>query len=228
MDPVTAAMALYALGQGISSYSSSRDRKSAQKAAQKAAKLKKVATLSSDQSRFLKDWTKNLDPNAMDIGRNKSYRAGSEYLNNLLSGDPEAFKNFEAPYMRQFQEEIIPEIANRFGGRQQSSAFQQALGQQASGLSERLAALRSGLQMQAAPQALQYARAPGEFGLAGAQLALGTPSFGYTQKGGPGGGGGFMSALGQGVGSGLSAYGLYSMMNRSPGNPAYQQQTWNG
>lgn len=89
---------------------------------------------------------------------------GTNYLQNLLSGSPEAFQQFEAPIKRQFQEQVIPGIAERFSGlgsgAQSSSAFQQALGQAGSGLSENLAALRGGMQMQALPQALQFAQQP--------------------------------------------------------------------
>jgi hypothetical protein len=80
------------------------------------------------------------------------------YLGNLLSGSPEAFQSFEAPFKRQFQEEIVPGLAERFSGlgagAQRSSAFQNALGQAGAGLTERLAQLRSGLQHDAAGQTL--------------------------------------------------------------------------
>lgn len=94
------------------------------------------------------------------------YQQGSQYLQGLLSQDPEAFKNFEAPYQRQFQQQIGG-IAERFGGlgATSSSGFQQALGSASTDLSERLAALRSQIQMQALPQALQYAGAPLEHGM---------------------------------------------------------------
>ena len=36
--------------------------------------------------------------------------------NSLLSNDPEAFKAFERPAMRQFNEEILPSLAEGFGG----------------------------------------------------------------------------------------------------------------
>lgn len=89
---------------------------------------------------------------------------GSNYLQNLLSGSPEAFSNFEAPFKRQFEQETVPGIAERFSGlgsgAQSSSAFQQALGQAGAGLSENLASLRSGLQMQALPFAQSYSQQP--------------------------------------------------------------------
>lgn len=90
------------------------------------------------------------------------FSQGSNYLQNLLSGSPESTQAFEAPAMRQFNQQIIPGIAERFAGQGglSSSGFQNALGSAGADLSERLAALRGGLQNQAAGQALGYAQQP--------------------------------------------------------------------
>jgi hypothetical protein len=57
----------------------------------------------------------------------------------------EGIERFQAPYLRQYQQEIVPGLAERFSGAgagaQSSSAFQQALGGSAVDLQERLAAL---------------------------------------------------------------------------------------
>lgn len=104
-----------------------------------------------------------------NIQQSPLFQQGSSFLQNLLSGSPEATAAFEAPYMRQFQEQIIPALSERFSGgfgipgassAKSSSAFQQALGAAGAGLSENLASLRSGLQMQALPQAFNYAQQP--------------------------------------------------------------------
>lgn len=99
-----------------------------------------------------------------NVAQNPAFQSGQSYLQQLLSGSPEAFQNFEAPFKRQFEEQTIPALAERFSGlgagAQSSSAFQQALGQAGAGLSENLAQLRSALQMQALPQAQQYAQQP--------------------------------------------------------------------
>jgi len=77
-----------------------------------------------------------------------------DYIQDLLSDDPKALERFSAPAMRQFQEQIIPDIAEQFAGRgvtpYQSSAFQRSLGEAGAGLSERLAAMREQLRPQAA------------------------------------------------------------------------------
>ena len=80
-----------------------------------------------------------------------------EYLNQILSQNPELMKQFEAPAMRQFEEQILPTIAERFSGlnAQKSSAFGQQLGQAGAGLSENIAAQRAGLGQQAIGQLQQ-------------------------------------------------------------------------
>ena len=77
-----------------------------------------------------------------------------DFLKNILSQDPETMKQFQAPAMREFQEDIIPSIAERFSGldAQKSSAFGQQLGKAGAGLEERLSAQRAGLGGQAISQ----------------------------------------------------------------------------
>lgn len=121
---------------------------------------------------------------AQGIGQNPLYQSGQNYLQDLLSGSPEAFEKFEAPYKRQFQEQTVPGLAERFSGigagAQRSSAFQQALGQAGAGLSENLASLRGQLQMGALPQALGYAQAP--FNQLQSLLGMNTQGFVPKQK----------------------------------------------
>ena len=86
--------------------------------------------------------------------------AGFEQLLSILSGTPEAAKQFEAPAMRQFEEQILPTIAERFTGllgegAQRSSAFGQQLGQAGAGLAEKLQAQRGGRQQNALTQLMQ-------------------------------------------------------------------------
>ena len=56
----------------------------------------------------------------------------------------EGMDTFKAPYLREFEEKIIPGLAERFAGMgagsQSSSAFEQALGSSGADLSEREAA----------------------------------------------------------------------------------------
>lgn len=149
----------------------------------KPDKFRQVSLLSKDQQRGLKDYFRN------PIGNNPLYQQGNNYLQNLLSGAPGATQAFEAPYLTQFYQQTVPQLSELFGGfgtgagAQQSSAFQNALGQAGAGLSENLAALRSQLQMQALPQALGYAQQPYSNQLAG----LGVRAFENTMQPGQAG-----------------------------------------
>lgn len=83
-----------------------------------------------------------------------------QQLISMLTQDPEAAKQFEAPAMRQFHEEIVPTIAERFTtqfgtGSKSSSGFRQALGAAGAGLAEKLQAQRGGRQQNAITQLMQ-------------------------------------------------------------------------
>jgi hypothetical protein len=79
-------------------------------------------------------------------------------------------ERFAAPARREFFEQTVPGIAERFAGEGglSSSAFQQALGQAGAGLSERLTAMREQLR----PQTLSALQGFG-------QMGMGTKPFGY-------------------------------------------------
>ena len=98
------------------------------------------------------------------ITGNRSYQLGSDYINRLMSNDPEAYAAFEAPYKQQFEQQVIPGIGERYAGmgagNQSSSAFRNELAQAGGNYTTGLAALRANMQMQALPQALNYAQAP--------------------------------------------------------------------
>ena len=80
--------------------------------------------------------------------------SGIQNLQQLLSGDPQAFEAFQAPARTAFEQQTVPGIAERFSGAgaQQSSAFGQTLGAAGANLEENLAAQRAGLQSQALQQ----------------------------------------------------------------------------
>jgi hypothetical protein len=141
------------------------------------------------------------------------YDLANQYYNNLLGGNQQqAFDQFSQPYMQQFQEQTLPQIAERFAGAGalSSSGFGQALGGAASGLQSQLAQLFSQLQSQAAGQQygqynqlaqtglnhqqFAYNHVPGSQGFLG--TALGAAG---TALGGPIG-----AALGAGIGGGIS------------------------
>lgn len=107
---------------------------------------------------------KGMKGGAMDVTQNQNYQTGQDWLQSMFN-DPQFFEQFEAPIQRQFQEQTIPELANRFagmgsGGSTGSTAFRNQLAREGSNLSTNLAALRGGMQQQAIPQLQAYAQQP--------------------------------------------------------------------
>lgn len=104
-------------------------------------------TLTGEQGQYLQQLMQMLSSLGPEV---------QNYFKDLFSEDPQAFEKFAAPAKREFEEQIIPGIAERFTGMgmgaQDSSGFQQSLGQAGAGLSERLAALREGLKSQGISQ----------------------------------------------------------------------------
>lgn len=62
-------------------------------------------------------------------------------------GEANDFESFAAPFRREFNEQTVPGIAERFAGLGglSSSGFTQSLGQAGAGLNEKLASLQTGL-----------------------------------------------------------------------------------
>jgi hypothetical protein len=144
--------------------------------------------------------------NGGGLSQSPLYNQGSNFLQQLLQGGPEAFQNFEAPYLQNFEQNIAPGIAERFagagtgGGAMSSSGLQQALAQAGRGLQTDLAGLRSNLQMQAIPQSLQYAQSPIMNMLQAAGLI---PGQYHEIPGQPGAVQGLLGAIGKGVGGAI-------------------------
>lgn len=133
----------------------------------KEAKTEQIPTMSPEKQQLLKQLFSGIG------GQGGALEAGLGNITNLLRGEPEAFEQFEAPLLRQFQEQIIPGIAERFAGADalESSGFRQALGQAGAGLTETLGAQRAGLQQSA------FGNLANLFG-----LGLGTQEFGLGQR----------------------------------------------
>lgn len=132
---------------------------------------------------------------------NALFGAGSSFLQNLLSGDPSAYAAFEQPLMTQFNQQIIPGIAERFAGQGtgagalSSSALHQSLGQAGRNLQGDIGALRGQLGMQAANTSSNY--------ISQLLQALGTPQFeNIYEQGGPG----MLHSFAQGAGQAIGTY----------------------
>lgn len=149
----------------------------------------------------------------------QNYGLSQDYLSRILSGDQGAYNEFAAPYMQNFEQQIMPRLAERFAGLTgpfgnpgQSSGFGQALGGAGAQLQAQLSGLHAGLQQQAAGQAQgQYNQL--------ANQGLGNRSFeNVYQPGNLGLLGGLASGAGQGIGSGLGMGLGYNMMNKYSGS----------
>lgn len=160
------------------------------------SKLKKFETLSHSQKKLVERLLQNKLPNLPSAKNNPLYQQGSSYIQQLLSQQPqERYAQLEAPYMRQFNEQIMPGIAEQYAGAGAlgSSGFQNAAGGASADLMERLASLNlnqqnifRGQQLGAVNQAQNYAMQPFNEAMQGRQLqlaryglGLGTPAFGY-------------------------------------------------
>ena len=159
-------------------------------------KLKKVATGTKEQQGL----HNNILQQAMGMsGAGGGYQQSQDYYNSLLQPGNEAFQNFASPFMNQFEEQILPGIAERFAGygggagALSSSGFGQALGGAGAGLQSQLAQLFAQLQSQAAgAQTNQYNQLT--------QTGLNYQPFAYQQQQGSAG---MLGPLATGVGTAL-------------------------
>nr|CAB4126380.1 hypothetical protein UFOVP88_33 [uncultured Caudovirales phage] len=238
---ILSAIASGATSAGVSHYlnkGSSEERRSGDQ-----GKLERYSNYDKRGEQVLRDIQRRAQKGGFNEGEG-SYKSGSQYIKNLLKGggiDEEEYQQFADPILRQFNQEIIPNIAEQFGGvnAQGSSAFQQALGASGADLSSRLGALRAQMsmhrkdqQLQGANLALNYAQAPNQQRYNFANLALSNPKYGYinqppTQSGTQQ----FLNQLGGGLGQGVGQFGSSWIANKfGPGGttttPQYGQTSW--
>lgn len=87
-------------------------------------------------------------------GAGGAFGDSADYYRNLLSNNSADQQAFEAPLKRQFQEDIIPQIAENFAGMGSgglnSSSFRNAGVRAGTDLAERLGSIRAGLRQQGA------------------------------------------------------------------------------
>jgi hypothetical protein len=144
---------------------------------------------------------------APDISQDQNFQNGQGWLNDLYN-DENFFDKFEAPLMRQFNEETVPGLANRFasmgsGGSTGSTAFRNQLGREGSNLSTNIAALRGGMQQQGVGQSLQYAQQPFQNIMQMYNQALGQPTQNQYTPPNAGFFGNILSGLSGGVAQGM-------------------------
>lgn len=166
--PAAATAVASFIGNKLSSSGGSRDR------------IKKMPTMSGRQTKFFNSFLQQAQ--GLQGG---GYQQAIGQLQGMLDPNSQIYKDFAAPQMREFNEQTIPGIAERFagagggmgalGGALSSSGFGQALGAAGAGLNTNLAQLRAQLQQQAIQSILgQYNQS--------AQTAIGAQPFAYGQR----------------------------------------------
>ncbi len=175
-------------------------------------KLSKVDNYSPQQSQFLNNMMQMLGSGNVGQGQQE----GTDLWRQMLNPSDESFNKFADPYKRQFEQETVPMLAERFagagggmGGGLSSSGFGQALSSAGGNLQSTLAALKSNLGMQAA------SGLTGQYGnLAG--MGLGAQPFNYTYR--PGGASALQGFLGGYASSGFPGMSGMGGMNGMGGN----------
>lgn len=174
---------------------------------------KQLPTMNKDQNRIMsqmsKGWGQGGPPPA--LGQNELYQQGQSLLQQLLSGGPD--EQLEAPLMRQYREQIIPQLVAQYGG-QSSSGLNNSLAQASQGLMEQLGAMRSQNRNSALGMVQQYAQAPRQQFFDEGSSMLQQQPFNYQQQG-PGFGQAFASNM---------AGGFSNMMGQQLGQKWGQQQ----
>lgn len=161
-------------------------------------KAKQVPAMTKEQSALLNQLIQMLGPQG---GLGQGMGEGIDLMRQYMDPSSEAVNQFAQPYMNEFNQQTVPQLAERFarmgggmGGGLSSSGFGQSLSSAGSDLQDKLAALKAGLGQQAAQSLMsQYG------GLAG--QAMGQKPFGYTYQ--PGGSGMFGNFLSSWTGAGF-------------------------
>jgi len=118
------------------------------------SKIRQISTLRPDQEQL----SQQLVNAGKGAGAGGAFGQSADYYRNLLSDNPADLQAFQAPAMRQYQQEIIPGISEQFAGMGagglSSSGFRNSQNQAGVDLAERLGSIRANLR-QAGAQGLQ-------------------------------------------------------------------------
>lgn len=130
-------------------------------------------------------------------GAGGAFGGAADYYRGLLGNEDEDYNAFAAPQLRQYNQDIVPQLSEQFAGMGSgglsSSGFRNAQIQGATDLSERLGAIRANLR-QAGAQGLSNI---GSLGLQNFSQNM------VTRQGSPGLLGTVSSGIGSAIGSGL-------------------------
>lgn len=175
--------------------------------------FRSVSTLNPQQANILSQILQGAQGQNLNVGQSPIFQSGSSFLQNLFTPNSQTLSALEAPLMRQFQQEILPSVAERFAGvgALSSSGFQNALSQASTDLATNLGALRAQAQLEALPEALKFSMAP----LSSLSDLLNMQTFSLIQK--PQRQPGFLKSLGLGLGS-MFTGGLGNVLGQGLGN----------
>lgn len=188
-----------------------------------SSSLQKFNTLDSRTRKLLKEIIGRVDTSSLDIMSNPVFQSGRNFISQMMNKRSDLYQNFEAPYRRQYREQIVPGIAEQFSAydAQDSSAFRQALSQSAADLEGNIAGMRQNAMEGAAQQALGYAQAPGYSQMNMVNAMLGNPSYAYqAMPGVEGWGQGLFGGLAGGAGSLMGSYAMNKMSEMMSGGGA--------
>lgn len=119
------------------------------------AKQEQISNLTPQQMKI----QNQLEQAAKRKGAGGAFGTTADYYRNLLSDDSADFNTFAAPQLRQFNEQIIPDLAEQFAGMGSgalsSSGFRNSAVNAGADLSERLGAIRAQLRQQGAQGLMQ-------------------------------------------------------------------------
>ena len=177
-------------------------------------KVRQLPTLSKEQ----RGYQGSLIDRFKSQGLGQNYDTSQDFFRNMLSNDPGAFNQFSSPYLQQFEQQILPRLAERFGamgggeggGLAGSSGFGQAIGGAGAQLSSNLAQQWNQMRQNAASQLGQNAL--GRYGIE-SNLAFQRPFENVYQPGTPGFGANALTGVAQGYGQGAGQRAGYNMMN---------------
>lgn len=140
-------------------------------------KLKKKPTMSPEQQQFFSQFINQL-MQMSGGGGGGGFGQAMQGLQDYMNPESEAYKNFEAPYLTEFNEQTLPGIGEQYAGKGalSSSGFGQALGGAASQYKSQMTGMKEGLRNKSIMDFLNYY-------LQQSGMALGKEPFAYHQKG---------------------------------------------
>ena len=180
--------------------------------------MNKVPTMTKEQQSLMRRMNQMLGGQGQ-LGQ--GYKGALGLQQQLMDPSSEAVNQFSQPYIDQYNQTTIPNLAERFagfgaqGGGLSSSGFGQALGAAGSGLQSQLAALKAGLGQNAAQSLMQ------QYGNMSGQV-LGAQPFGYQQQA-PSMTGGMLQGWAQSGFQGFPSFKGIGYQNKFPLTSGYDQ-----